>query len=273
MPELPEVETFKKHLSVLIKGQEVYSVKLFNEKSLKENEFYGINVIKGQKIISVERVAKYLIFNFKNASLISHLRMEGKWNLYSEEEFSKINPNYLILSISFLSGSILAFSDFRKFATLDLIKNDGQEQFFKNKKIAPEPWDIDIDVFSKKILSSKKYIKTILLDQSIISGIGNIYADEILFISKLHPLKRGFELSNKDILNLLKFSKLILKKSIEEGGSSIRTYASVNGKIGNYQNFLKVHLQEGKQCFDNEHFVKKIKVNGRGTYYCEGVQK
>ncbi len=274
MPELPEVETYKNNLKKLILDKKIVRINLQTEKALKTSTKTELeNNLVGEKIVRISRVAKYLIFEFNDYHLISHLRMEGKWNIYDSESFEKINKNQVIVEIEFENKEILTFLDFRKFATLDLIKRQELESFFNNKKIAPEPWDLTFEQFKQKLNKTKKHIKTILLDQSIISGIGNIYADEILYASKIHPLRTGDSLSDDEILSILKMSRTILEKAIQEGGSSIRTYASVNGKSGNYQNYLQVHTKEGMVCYDQNHFVKKIKVNGRGTYYCEGVQK
>ncbi len=273
MPELPEVETYKRNLSSLILNKKIINLNLRVEKALKNATFNELNeAIRFNKISNILRVAKYLIFEINDYYLISHLRMEGKWNIYSGDEFSHINKNQIIADFEFEDGDKLTFLDFRKFATLDLVRKELLSDFFLQKKIAPEPWDLSFEIFKSKLSKSKKYIKTILLDQSVIAGIGNIYADEILYATKIHPLRTGESLNDDEIKDILKHSELILKKSIEEGGSSIRTYASVNGKVGNYQNFLKVHTKEGSACYDGKHFVKKIKVNGRGTYYCEGIQ-
>ncbi len=272
MPELPEVETVVNDLRPLIKNKTIIDVKIFHEKSLKNVSKKNFMIIIGQKILNVSRKAKYIIFELENNFLISHLRMEGKWNLLKKNDLIE-NKNHIILQISLNSKEELIFYDFRKFATIDLITKNDLEVFFKNKKIGPEPWDLIEDNFIKLVWKSKRPIKSFLLDQKNLSGIGNIYADEILYKSKIHPLTYGENLPKEKIIEIIENTNFILKKSIELGGTSIRTYSSINDKKGSYQSELKVHTKEGEKCFDNNHKVVKIKVNGRGTYYCEGVQK
>ena len=138
-----------------------------------------------------------------------------------------------------------------------------------------EPWDdnLNYNYLKDKLKNKKLPIKTILLDQSIIVGIGNIYADEILFKSRINPLKKGSELNKKELDNIIKYTKEILEEAIKEGGTTIKSYESSRGVHGKFQNNLLVHNHENDKCKVCKSIIKKIKVNGRGTYFCPSCQK
>ncbi len=273
MPELPEVENVRIQLEKLLVNQTIKEVSLTVPKSLKgisPNDF--INHLKGAKIIAIKRFAKYLLFETKTDYIVSHLRMEGKWNVFP---LNQAPFPHTLISFTLVNNNILIFQDFRKFATVELFSKTNYtiDQIRLAKKVALEPWDLPFETFYQNVSKRKKAIKSILLDQSIIAGIGNIYADEILYKAKVIPTRKGQELTKSEIKTLLKAASEILQTSIQLGGTSIRTYESLNGIKGQFQNYLMVHTKEGQKCFDDKHFVKKIKVGGRGTYYCEGVQK
>ena len=273
MPELPEVETIINDLRPLIEMKTISKLEIYNEKTLKnisKEEF--ITQVNFQKIISVSRRAKYLIFELSDYFLVSHLRMEGKWQILDATKKIE-NENHILMKMLLNEQEALIFYDFRKFATIDLVDKLELDNFFINKKIGPEPWDIDLEEFYSLTKKSKRPIKSFILDQKNIAGIGNIYADEILYASKIHPLSLANTLPKNKVKEIVENSVLILRKSISLGGTSIRTYSSIDNQKGKYQNELQVHMQQHKNCFDQKHFVNKIKVNGRGTYYCEGVQK
>ena len=142
-------------------------------------------------------------------------------------------------------------------------------------KLGLEPWDDKLTVnYLKKAYKNKRLpIKTLLLDQSIIVGIGNIYADEILFLSKINPYKKGSELNDKELENIIENTKKVLDKAIKEGGTTIRSYTSEEGLTGLFQNSLNVHKQEGKNCPNCKNIIIREKINGRSTYYCDKCQK
>ncbi|QHX36941.1 DNA-formamidopyrimidine glycosylase [Spiroplasma sp. BIUS-1] len=274
MPELPEVETVIRILNKKVKGLTIENVKITYPNLVKTDISISDfeNKVKGRKIDNISRIAKHIIFELQEIVLISHLRMEGKWFVYDKGDV--YDPKHVEAIFELSNNKMLIYNDTRKFGTLHLQdKND-----FKNQnpiaKVGPEPFDNSIngqylmDVMSK----SNKHIKTVLLDQTKISGIGNIYADEILFDSKIHPEKRASSLSLKDFENILDSSKKILKKSIDLGGSTIDSYQPEQGIDGKFQNELKVHLRKAKPCFECGKIIEKIKVNGRGTYFCSQCQ-
>ncbi|AXK51378.1 DNA-formamidopyrimidine glycosylase [Spiroplasma alleghenense] len=274
MPELPEVETVVRTLRKLVVGKKITSAKIIYPNLLKQptniNQFE--TEITGQTINSIERIAKHIIFHFDNKVLISHLRMEGKW--FYEEIGSQVNIKHQEAAFIIDDKMQLSYYDTRKFGTLHWQDVDN----FRNSKpistVGPEPFSelVTPNYLFNRINKSRKHIKTILLDQTIISGIGNIYADEILFDAKINPLKSGNELKLDDFEQIITSSRKILNKAVELGGTTIDSYQSAHGIDGKFQNYLKAHTRVGLPCLICGDTITKIKVNGRGTYYCQTCQ-
>ena len=168
----------------------------------------------------------------------------------------------------------LRYRDVRKFGKMYLVKKDDINNSVISK-LGLEPWDNGLTptYLKNKYKNKTLPIKSVLLDQKIIVGIGNIYADEILFLSRINPHKKAKELSDKDLQNIIDNTKKVLDKAIEEGGTTIRSYTSEEGVKGNNQNNLYVHQREGEKCYKCASIIKKDKIGGRGTYYCEKCQK
>ena len=167
----------------------------------------------------------------------------------------------------------LIYNDTRKFGKMYLLKSEDDIHSPLNK-LGKEPWDKDLTVaYLKEKLKKKKAIKTLLLDQEIITGIGNIYADEILFLAGINPEEYGVNLTDKKLADIIKYTKEILEKSISLGGTTIHSYAAVDGVSGRFQQELLVHGKAGELCPNCKNKIIKITVNGRGTYYCPHCQK
>ena len=273
MPELPEVETVrrkleKKLINKTIKEIEIIYPGIFSEDNI---EFVKEN-IKNKKIQAMKRRGKWLIFELEDFFLLSHLRMEGKY-LYRKlgDELGK--HEHVI--IRFDDDFELRYQDVRKFGKMHLIKKDGLENDPNIKKLGLEPWDekLDKDYLLKIYRRKKLPIKTVLLDQTIITGIGNIYADEILFLSKINPHKQAYLLNAYECERIIKNTKIILEKAINEGGTTIRSYTSEEGVSGLFQQELYVHTKKDEPCSICKTIIKKDKIGGRGTYYCENCQK
>ncbi|WP_342252501.1 DNA-formamidopyrimidine glycosylase [Spiroplasma endosymbiont of Amphibalanus improvisus] len=276
MPELPEVETVKRYLEKNVVNQTIKEVRLFNNKIVKEPEVEKfLNILKGKKILKIDRLAKYLFFILDDYVLISHLRMEGKYFYAKNDDDNDIEWKHVMFSFVFNDGSELRYHDTRKFGTLNLQKiseyknlkpylNIGYEPF--NSKLTPE--------FLQNSWKNKSIsVKTALLDQKIISGIGNIYANEILFASKIRPETPSKKVTLKQIEDLIEHSKIILLEAIKKGGTTIKSYHSGDGQIGEYKNNLKVHGRIKQNCFVCNSVINKIQLNGRGTYFCPNCQK
>ena len=274
MPELPEVETIIRHLRTKIINQKINKINLLFDKVLQNctaNEFN--NFLINEKFISITRKGKYLIFHLtNNKCLVIHLRMEGK--LFVQPLDSQ--PNFSQLVCEFiLDNDLLRFYDTRKFGTFEITTED---QLDNLKSISKLAMDANSSSFTGSYLYSitqktKRSIKTLLLDQSNVAGIGNIYVNEILFACKILPNKPGCEITLEQCENIAKFSKIILDNSISKNGTTIHTYMFNEYESGGFQNDLKVHGKYNKACIRCGHTISFTKVNGRGTYFCKNCQK
>lgn len=267
MPELPEVETVRKYLEKNTIGLIIEKIDLYSQKSLRNDDITILNKLIKQKIEKVDRIAKNLIIKLEKHYLILHLRMEGKLVFYdSIEELEKQNKNHFIIVFKTNKGYIL-FKDFRKFATIDVFEN---ETNYKDNpilsRIAEEATDIKPQILYERLKNKRIKIKTALLDQSIISGLGNIYVNEILFFSKINPNRSSNKVSLEDCESLVLNSIKIINRSIELGGTSIHSFTSGNDVKGGYYKELRVHSL--KKCLTCGSDISKEKINGRGTYYC-----
>lgn len=269
MPELPEVETVKNSLKNYVLNRKILKVDvlykgIINYPSVKE----FIEKITNQTILDVKRRGKYLVFVLEDYNLISHLKMEGKYFIKDKYEITK--HDHVIFTLD--NNIYLIYNDTRKFGKMYLINKEYDNNSPLNI-LGLEPWDKELTIsYLKDKLNRNIAIKTLLLDQTIIVGIGNIYADEILFLSKINPLRKGYTLTNLELENIIKYTKEVLEKAISQGGTTIRTYSSVNGIHGLFQQELLVHGKTSN-CPNCQEQILKIRVGGRGTYYCNNCQK
>jgi len=272
MPELPEVETVRQTLKKHILGKKVRDVDVFYEKMIHHHTALEFkNLLKDQQLLDILRYGKYLIFVFENIAMVSHLRMEGRYYI-KELDLPREKHEHVIFY--FTDDTTLRYQDTRKFGTMELVDINDIKSVSGIAKLGPEPIDekIDAEYVYKKIKHRKQAIKTVLLDQSVIAGLGNIYVDETLFLSGIHPLKKANTLRKKDVVKVIDSSKQVLNKAIALGGSSIRTYTSSLGVTGRFQNELFVHTREAEKCKICQTKIIKIKVGGRGTYFCPTCQ-
>ena len=269
MPELPEVETVKNSLKNYVLNRKILKVDvlykgIINYPSVKE----FIEKITNQTILDVKRRGKYLVFVLEDYNLISHLKMEGKYFIKNKYEITK--HDHVIFTLD--NNKYLIYNDTRKFGKMYLINKEYDNNSPLNI-LGLEPWDKELTIsYLKDKLNRNIAIKTLLLDQTIIVGIGNIYADEILFLSKINPLRKGYTLTNLELENIIKYTKEVLEKAISQGGTTIRTYSSVNGIHGLFQQELLVHGKTST-CPNCQEQILTIRVGGRGTYYCNTCQK
>jgi len=287
MPELPEVEIVKQSLDNKIKFQKIKKVLIRNRnlrfKIPKSFEFF----LKGKKINKISRKSKYLIFHLNNKTFfIMHLGMSGTIHLISKKNDYK-NTNTSFYSFSdlptkhnhitiFLKKYYFVYNDPRRFGFIKIIKNkEGLSNFFTN--IGPEPLNkkFNINYISNHFKNKKKNIKSFLLDQKFVSGIGNIYANEILYYCKINPLKKAKKLQKSEIKKIKFFSKLILNNAIKKGGSSIRDFKNVKGQNGSYQDEFKVYHRENLNCLKKNCYgkIKKKFISNRSTFFCNICQK
>lgn len=273
MPELPEVETVVRGLRSKVVGRIIKKVNIYYENIIEYPDVCSFQEkIKNQKINEINRYGKWIIFVLDNYYLLSHLRMEGKYFLKPKGSTLEKHEH-----VSFVldNDMELRYMDVRKFGKMQLIEKENINKIGPFLEMGLEPWDKKLNTLylKEKFLRKKLPIKSCLLDQRIIVGIGNIYADEILFLSKINPLKEANSLSLEELERIIDNTKLVLEKAIEKGGTTIRSYTSLNGIHGLFQQELYVHSKEGQKCLICGSDILKIKLGGRGTYYCPKCQK
>ena len=272
MPEIAEVETVRNTLKNMILNKPIKSVNVIYPKMLDSNLDELVSILPGKSFKDIKRIGKWLIFDLGSHYLLSHLRMEGKFFVKKHDE--EINKHEHII-ITFSDNTDLRYHDTRKFGRMKLIK---KEELFKTPEITKQGIEPISDKLTSKYLYNKIHsknipIKTILLDQSIVSGLGNIYADEVLFASHINPLKKGKDITLSDCENIKDSAKKIIAEAIKYGGTTIKSYTSSLGVTGRFQQFLMVHKKEGEHCQICSTPIVKIKVGGRSTYYCPNCQK
>ena len=287
MPELPEVEIVRQSLDKKIKQKSVKKV-IIRNKNLRfkiPNNFKSY--LKNKKIIKVGRFSKYLIINFSGGGYcLIHLGMSGTIHILDKKKSLKFTNTSFYHSpilpqkhnhVELIFNSFkVVYNDPRRFGFFELIKNSNElKKRFKH--LGPEPFDINFNLnyvfnfFRKK----NKDIKSFLLDQRFVSGIGNIYASEILFLSKINPFKKVKLLSKKECKKIILNTKKILLKAINRGGSSIRDFKDISGAQGDFQKEFKVYQQEGIKCknYSCSSVIKKKIISNRSTFFCVSCQK
>ncbi len=289
MPELPEVEVVKKSLENQICNLTIKDIKLNDINLRYKVRKSDIDKIIGLKISRIERRSKYLLFFFKNSIvMIVHLGMTGKFFIlrkknkiqktsfyYEIENFNDQKHDRLIFI--FENNLKLIYNDVRKFG---FIKFETKEGIYKNKHIkilGPEPLDnlFNVKYFKKYLIGKSKIIKNLLMDQKFVSGVGNIYANEILFLCKIKPYRKIKKLKNFELLKIVKNTKKVLKKAIMLGGSSIKDFSNSSGKKGSFQQNFNVYGKKGSKC-PNKYCkakIKKISLSNRSSFFCPECQK
>ena len=268
MPELPEVQTVLDTLKSQIKDREIIDIKILYKPIVECNDRTFKKKLVGQHFRDFKRRGKYLLFEMDDITLVSHLRMEGKYFIL-DESFPLSKHDHVIFYLD--NGKQLRYNDVRKFGRMELIEKE--DDYVDFKQLGPEPFSKDFNLkYCKEYLKNKRLpIKQVLLDQSFVAGIGNIYANEILFEIKVNPTIQANKLTDQNINDLIKATRKILQKAIKAGGTTIRSYTSSLGVTGRFQMKLNVHtMDECKVCGSE---IKKIVVGGRGTYYCPKCQK
>ncbi len=268
MPELPEVETVRRTLELAIRNEEIIEVVDHYSKIITNDLNTFKKEIQFQKINRIDRMGKYLIFVLDTHVLIIHLRMEGKFFIKSNEPV--LRHEHIIFK--FKSGRELRYHDVRKFGTITLQPKDTYLEMYPLSVLAPEPKDIQIHKFYETLHKKRIEIKAVLLDQHIISGLGNIYVDETLFLSRIHPTRLSNTISEDEAKLIIKSAIQVLDKATQLGGTTIRSYTSSLGVHGRFQNELNVHMRKDLPCPICQTKIIKMKVKGRGTYVCPSCQ-
>lgn len=278
MPELPEVESVRQGLQQMIIGEKIGTVEVRWPNIIESPAVAEFKKrLEGQVFEKVERRGKFLLFYLSEDVLISHLRMEGKYQFvlpsYGEEDGTENKHTHVIFYLE--NGHQLRYLDVRKFGRMSLVQK-GQEFNHKSlAKLGPEPVaeKFTLPAMQEFLTRRTKAIKGILLDQEMVVGIGNIYADEILYRAQIHPEQSAKSLTAQESTALYHAIIEVLAAAVRKGGTTIRSYENAFGENGNYQEFLKVYGKEGLECPRCGNQIKKIKVAGRGTHFCPHCQR
>ena len=286
MPELPEVEIVKRSLAKSINKAKIVDIKIKN-KNLRypiSKKIYKYLINK--QIVKISRRSKYLIFHFKSNFLLIHLGMTGKLlimrkkdnKLFKTSFYYDLNilPQHNHIYFTFNNGLSLIYNDIRKFGFIKCYKNIDLNQISFLKKLGVEPLSklFNIKYFKGFVKNRQKNIKNLLMDQTFVSGLGNIYVNEVLFLSGISPLKLCSSLSRTEVNKLIMNIKSILKLSIVKGGSSIKDFRHTSGKNGKFQEFFAVYGKENKNCsrISCKGKIKKIVISNRSSFFCNICQ-
>jgi len=268
MPELPEVETIANQLRKHYEGRQIIEVVAWPAriyKNVNPTEFQ--ETVSGKKLENISRYGKFMIWKAEDVYPVFHLGMSG---IFIGDRNKSHYPQHIHISFTFENGKELFFQDVRKFSKVWLYKQ------------YPNFTDVGEDVLSekfalnkfKKLLNLRSIsIKNLLMDQTMMAGIGNIYASEILFDARIHPDRKSSELNNAEIHRMYRSVKKILTQAIDRFGTTYTAYLTVEGTPGENQNFLRVYQRDGQECVNCQTLIKKYTLNSRSTFYCPKCQK
>jgi formamidopyrimidine-DNA glycosylase len=285
MPELPEVETIRKDLCKSILNKKIVDVKVSKRSMVEGSVKKFMDDLLSNQLVDIGRTGKLLIFKLKkgNRYLLAHMKMTGQlvYALSSKKtpgghNFPKLDelPNkYSHIIICFSDKSKLYFNDMRQFGYMKVVSREELEKIKLNFGIEPLQSNFTWENFKTSIKGKKTNIKVFLLNQKNIAGIGNIYADEILFDAKIRPNRKIERISEKELRRIYVSAEKIIKKAIHKRGTTFSDYVDGNGHKGNFTSYLKVYDREGEKCKRCRGNIKKIRVGGRGTYFCPNCQK
>ncbi len=271
MPELPEVETIVRSLRPLLTGREIVDVKVTYDPIIgyPDKETFAAE-LPGRQIETVGRRGKYIvIYLVGNELLVTHLRMSGKL-IYIENAAEIDKHTHVVISLD--NGYQLRFVEIRKFGRMYLIPKTAPQKAGGFANLGPEPLEMSEEEFLQAMEKKKTRIKPLILKQEFIAGIGNIYADEALFLSKIHPERTADTLNLEDKKLLFKAIQQVLLQGIENRGTTRRDYVDSFGESGNNQNYLNVYGLEGEPCKNCGTPILRIQVGGRSSHYCPNCQ-
>ena len=277
MPELPEVETIKRQLNKKIKGKKIKNAEIRLKKLVKYPLDKFRKLIKGAVIKNVGRRAKLLIFELSNNyCLITHLKLTGQLIYQRTRNNEQRTTKHTHLIYHFTDGSRLIHNDLRQFGFVKVVFKKDLIDFLAKEKYGPEPLtkEFSLDLFRellKKRPNSK--IKPLLMDQTFIAGIGNLYSDEILFFARVLPIRRANTLKPAEVKRIYQGIKEILPTAISRRGSSSNDYVDAEGKEGDYFPLVKVYQRENKPCYFCRTKIKRIKIGSRSAHFCPKCQK
>ncbi len=288
MPELPEVEVVKRSLTNKLQNLIIKEVKINDERLRYPIDKNKIRKLVGLKLEKIERKSKFLLFFFNKIIMMIHLGMTGKLFFVNKENKKFKTSFYYNINdkkdqkhdrvvFFFNKNQKLIYNDVRKFGFIKLLNKKDYKSNYHLISLGPEPLKREFHYYylKKYIKGRNRIVKDILMDQKFVSGIGNIYANEILFSSKVRPFRKVKNLKEFELKKILKFTKEILKRAIKLGGSSIKNFSSSNGKKGSFQQYFKVYGKKGENCSNKNcnHKIIRIVIANRATFYCSNCQK
>ena len=273
MPELPEVETIKNDLNKALKGRKIIKLKFYDwAKMLKPSPEAVKKAVEGKKIRDFGRRAKLLLMHLDDhgTTVALHLKLSGQLILRKSTD-SPDRFTHIVLELD--KGGELRFNDLRKFGFMKVVESK-QDLEKLLSEFGPEPFtpDFTLEKFKEILTKSARAIKTVIMDQSKIAGVGNIYADEALWRARIHPEKPSSKLTDRELKDLYEAISFVLKQGVVDRGTSVDQYLDAHGDEGEHARNLKVFRQNGKPCPRCGTEIKKIRVGGRGTHYCPSCQ-
>ena len=287
MPELPEVEVVKKSLETKLINLTINRVNISNNKLRYKIDRKQFNKLKSQKITSIQRRSKYLLINLnKNFTILAHLGMTGKFFIIDNNKKYKTSFYYSLkkedikhdhLTFFFNRKIKLIYNDVRKFGFIKIYPSKDVLNCKHLASLGPEPLsnNFNLSYFKKNTLNKKTNIKGLLMDQKFVSGLGNIYCNEVLFLCKISPTRSVKDINQKETKNIIKFIKKILKEAIKLGGSSIKNFSNTGGQVGNFQQKFNVYGREKTRCSRLKCLgsIKKVYTSNRSSFFCPKCQK
>lgn len=285
MPELPEVETIRRDLIKQIINKKVKKVKIKKSRLVKNPNSFFIKTLTANKIIRIDRIGKLVIFVLERAGyLLIHLKMTGQL-IYIDDRHriagghsfgsDKMDyPNkYTHIIIEFVAGSCLYFNDQRTFGYMRIVSEEELSLIKERFGIEPLTRNFTSKNWEKLFRNRRVNLKSLLLNQQLIAGIGNIYADEICFAARIKPTRLVNKLTKEEITELFVQTKKVIKRAIAKRGTTFNSYVDTYGRTGNFVRHLKVYGRGGEKCKKCDSEIKKIKLAGRGTHFCSRCQK
>ena len=283
MPELPEVETVCSGLRPAMEGN------IINKLELRRNDLRWpfpkdiADRTNGKRVIGVRRRAKYILIDLSSdQTIIIHLGMSGRILIDTTNKgIFKYNSNIFEkhdhVIFYMLNGTLITFNDARRFGAMDMAPTKALDKHWLLKRLGPEPLGngLNAEYLSNRFKNKNTSIKTTLLDQLVVAGLGNIYVCEILFRSGVSPQKNTNKLEMKEIERLVKFTRSVLIDAIEAGGSSLKDHRQTTGELGYFQHSFSVYGREGEKCFNDncQTIIKRVIQSGRSTFYCSKCQR
>lgn len=283
MPELPEVETIVNDLKDVLPGKSITGIDLFWKKSLNVTPVIFLNKLRSKKVKAIRRKAKTIIIDFGDLFLLVHLKMTGQ--LVWQDKNGLFGgghpivgvgmdlPNKFTRAVIYFGSQKLYFNDVRKFGWLRLFDKKELAEYEAKSGLEPLSPEFSYANFREIFRGRKTKIKTALLNQALVAGLGNIYVDESLYLAGIRPLRLISDISEIEWKKLYQSIKAVLKKSIKYRGTSFSDYRDAKGRQGNFVKYLQVYGRHEKKCFKCGQIIKKIRLGGRGTHYCEHCQK